>query len=262
MFHTTMHIEQVAHFMSRVLKCYKIKTLNDSALGNRDHFDVIMTCSAYMHDICHPVQSPVNRKKIEQLTNDFIRKSDGSSIGLGCYRHSIDIKLHIDKVLVDVSSAKLESMHAIIGVHYASDAFIFSEYQKAFMMCMIISTELSSYDDIKEMNTITPTIKDIGKVMMRCSDLSHFTLSWKQHLLWVNRLCQEMKCEISAKNQVSFIDNKVLPQFKMLYCFCRCECTLDWISSIQSNRSVWESIANEKGTQKPENIGEIAFLSV
>lgn len=240
LFHSMRHIEQVTTFMESALKCFSITSIDDGALGTRDDFDVIMMCSAYMHDVCHPASSISDKRvDIERIAGDCMHS--GSSL---VYRKSLDIESHINQVIVDIKSSKIESLHAVIGTHFAASTIAFSEYQKQFMMSMILATDLASYSDIRTMNLVTPTLRDIGKVMMRCSDLSHFTLPWKGHLEWVRRLSKEINSKIKPEGQVSFIDNCVTPQFQMLHCFCRCQCTFDWLSCIQSNRGVWEGMAS------------------
>lgn len=236
-FHTIDHIDAVTNFMQKALECFRIKILDDAMLGTRRTFNIIMISSAFMHDVCHPAGNLDKRSVIEQIASTCL-----DIIGDTMHRKSLEIQSYIEHTLTDVKTTKLEALHALVGVHYASGAITFTTYQKQFMMCMILATDLNSYHDIANMDTVMPTTKDIGKILMRCSDLSHFTMQWKDHLSWVKRLCKELCIDISPGNQVEFIDTYVLPQFKMLHCFLRCQESLDWISCIESNRSIWESM--------------------
>ena len=244
MFHTTDHVDAVADFMQKALACLRIRTLDDTRLGSREDFDRVMISAAYMHDVCHPAGNADERLKIERLASE-IRDPvlDSNDV---VHRRSMEILKSIDKVLTDIKNAKLEALHALVGVHYACGPLAFSTYQKQFMMCMILATDLCSYSDIASIDMIEPTVKDYGKVLIRCSDLSHFTMPWKQHLIWVKRLCKELSIDLSPEKQVHFIDTFVLPHFKALNCFLRCEESLYWIACVHSNRSVWESMMHSK----------------
>ncbi len=247
MFHTIDHVDAVADFMQKALTNMRFRTLDDTMLGSKEDFDRIMISAAYMHDVCHPAGKASERIRIEKLASEIhdnsYNVSDVSDVSFGSvHRRSMEIIKSINNITSDITNAKLEALHALVGVHYASGPMMFTVYQKQFMMCMILATDLCSYSDIASMDMIMPTVNDIGKVLIRCSDLSHFTMSWKYHLLWVKRLCKELSIDISPRKQVEFIDKFVLPHFKALHCFLRSQDTIDWIASINSNRRVWETM--------------------
>lgn len=225
-FHTKNHVQQVVvHFATKALKCFDILEPDATWLYNRSQFESVILCSAYMHDIYHPAngKSHIDKEMIVKIASECLTG---------------DIVNHIE----DTNSVNLEVLHAIIGVHHTPDSFQFNSNQKQFMMHMIMATELDSYSDIKIMNVISPTLQDIGKTIMRCSDLSHFTMPWKEHLLWVQRLCNEMEFEMNVCGQIDFIDKFVLPQFNILHCFARSKDTLKWLSCIMENKKVWKSM--------------------
>lgn len=230
-FHTTEHIEQVVLFATKALKCLNVLEPDETWIYNRSQFESVIICSAYMHDICHPAngKSHIDRETIEKIASEC----RGNRL-----RRSIDIVNHIE----NKCEANLELLHAIIGIAYTPDSFNFNSNQKQFMMSMIMATELSSYSDVANINVVSPTLEDIGKVIMRCSDLSHFTLPCKEHIEWVKRLCKEMEFEMSAKGQIEFIEKYVLPQFKLLHCFAKSKETSEWLSSIMANKRLWEAM--------------------
>jgi hypothetical protein len=229
-FHTTEHVEQVVKFATKALKCFDIIEPDETWNYGRSQFENVIICSAYMHDICHPANG--SREIVEKIASECL----GTRL-----KRSIDISNHIE----DTKALKLESLHAIIGAHHTPDTFNFNSNQKQFMMSMIMATELNSYSDMERMNVVSPTLQDIGKVIIRCSDLGHFTLSWKSHLKWVRRLCNEMEFEMSATSQIEFIDKYVLPSFKLLNCFARNEKTSKWLSYIMANRILWEAMLDK-----------------
>lgn len=231
-FHNHLHVEQVASFMNMALGEFKFLDINDSRIGCIDTFRKIMICAAYMHDICHPANDMhMSRRSVEIIAGLDIKTNMNTSIRLA---------RHVSYTLCDMKNPKLEFLHALIGLNLTDTSISLDVYQKQFLMCMILATDLDTYSDISNIDLATPSIRDVGKVLIRCSDMSHFTLKWTDHILWVHRLCTEMNTMISAKNQVEFIDKYVMPQFKVLHCLARSPVTFNWLTSVAALRQVWE----------------------
>ena len=190
------------------------------------HLENILIPAAYLHDIGHPTNGP--REKLEQLV---FQKSSNVDILVSME------ELHIELCKVECGDVIHSDMLPILD--------------------LIRSTNIKTY---------STDHNDLEKTIIRCADLSHFTFTWKKHYRSTRHLCNELDIYISPQSQINFIENIILPQFKLLNSLINTPESKTWLVCIHDNLYRW-NIMKQNGEQfifpdKTVHIGEINKTNV
>ena len=159
----------------------------------------ILVASAYMHDICHPTGQDRTGK------------------------------------LPDVR-VSLEHLHSEIGVAIIKRTKSFSRHttDENIITELIKATELNTYTIEYPKTTI-----EIAKLMIRCSDLCHFTFELPLHLKRVKALQKEMGVDFCFQDNADFITEFVIPQFELLVKVCGTPRTKEWLHNVMFKFKYW-----------------------
>ena len=200
MYHTMEHIDEAVCFVRLVIASLRKEKRKKSMVTRLEN---ILIPAAYLHDLGHPMNEP--RVKLEKMVSKKSFKLSET----------------------EMYSLNIEDLHA--------------ELCKAECGHIIHSDMLPILDLIKSTNlkTYTTNHHDIGKTIIRCADLSHFTFMWETHKRSTRRLCTELNIPISPQSQIEFIEMVVLPQFRLLDSLIKTPESKAWVECICDNLTMW-----------------------
>ena len=204
-YHNKTHVIEVVDFMK--------KTINEMQETvpefKTKEWRFILVASAYMHDICHPAGQ--DRTNIE----DVAKYVTGNLA---------DLKVNLEHLHSEIGVAMLKRTRSFAKI--ATDETIITELIKA--------TELKTYTVEYPKSTI-----EIAKLMIRCSDLCHFTFELPLHLQRVRALNKEMGWDFCFQDNAGFISEFVIPQFELLVKVCGTPCTKEWLHNVMFKHKYW-----------------------
>ena len=204
-YHNKTHVIEVVDFMKEIIN--EMKEIVPEFKTKEWRF--ILVASAYMHDICHPAGQ--DRGVIE------------------------DVAKYVTGKLPDVR-VSLEHLHSEIGVAIIKRTKSFSRHttDENIITELIKATELKTYTIEYPKTTI-----EIAKLMIRCSDLCHFTFKLPLHLKRVEALNKEMGLDFCFQDNADFITEFVIPQFELLVKVCGTPRTKEWLHNVMFKFKYW-----------------------
>lgn len=204
-YHNNTHVIEVVDFMKKIIN--EIDEIVPEFKTKEWRF--ILVASAYMHDICHPAGQ--DRAYIE------------------------DVAKYVTGKLPDFR-ANLEHLHSEIGIAMIKRTKSFSRHMtdENIITELIKATELKTYTIEYPKTTI-----EIAKLMMRCSDLCHFTFELPLHLNRVTALNKEMGLDFCVQDNAGFINEFVIPQFELLVKVCGTPRTKEWLHNVMFKYKYW-----------------------